>query len=1816
MPPDSPDPSGELRAARTAADEARAGLFAARNELRQARADARRADRVGADDGAAQRVEEAEGGVAAARERVARADAAAAGAIEAFAPVADPRRSAGQWDDREPVLLFPLRLETRWLGGELLVRVFPDDCQVDSFEPDLSEREYDAVERYWIDVWKAGDQELGQRAAWRGLVASLGSGRGDYAAHQHEPLNPEAERPVKAAPDDVVLVVLDRPPLAAAESAALATYWAAIWRAPDDAQAQQEARDALEAAVGATRAGELVEQYAPANLADSPAPPLTRDDVAVQVAFLRLPDRPGAAAGTSWTRPPTAELLPERFLLLGYLGGQVVVEQLGAPLPARVVVGPDPSDDTGGLGSVNGTLQTPDELRWLFDFDRAVGDGLGFRVPVEGPISRGLDRLLVVGLRVAADAAQAKADLEELLTHHRHGRAGFDLLVQGTPTNNTEQASSGVQRGDDPDATFRDPFDPQPAFVPTTDPLERRDGEWLAQWLGIDPAVLAPLAGAAGRDQLEARAMQTALWPATAGYMLGTLLQPVVDEQTLDDVRRFFTTYVSGRGPVPAVRVGSQPYGILATTAFSRMAFGGKETFLSGLHGVLQTAQADWTTLASEVGRVGQGPDPQSTLLDVIGLNATSVEYHQRYAESIDDLYNRVNLWGAGASWLATFQASGWLDQGIALLRRLGYAGDATPDILERVFFGAQQLLTGPLVDDRPLSESAAIRAYTADGRNYIAWLADAARASLDAVRREDGLEDDTPAALLYLLLRHAVLLGYWETAVRLRFDAGEIDVTGVTQLRGETPFVHVAEQAPEGAAESRFAQLYRRDAAITGNDATLVGDHITAILGGGASGVRLLDGQLAALDRLQDVPTARLERLMAEHVDACSYRLDAWKTGLVHERLASLGERTGIHVGAFGWLEDVRPRTRDLEPVVLDDELAKVFDPDGTTPLVTDSSNAGHMQAPSLNHAVTAAVLRSGYLAHATPATPDAFAVDLGSRRVRPALEVIEGLRNGQSLGALLGYRFERGLHDRHTVAEVDAFVFALRKAFPLVADRLDETKTDDGVPIEAIEARNVVDGLALVTHIRQAQDASYPFGLSLPAATPAQAGALDAEAAALLELHDAIADLTLAEGVHQAVIGNVDRAAATLDAFGKASLPLEPQVVETPRSGTAITHRIAVHVEPQSDPLHSPVTGVPVTPRAIGEPALNAWLAGRLPPPDEIACTVGWDDPATGTPDSAVVTQADLGLQPLDLLALLSIDDQQAMGELDARILLHVQRGPTAPRPDALLQVTYTARVTGKLTTFFEVAPLVESLGALALRSRPLRASDAALPNEAGTAMDGAVDADSGRATEVKNRLEAASTALRATATDPALADPQANRAALLDGIDALLDDLADQLAAAARFGLPQTDWSDLCAFRSQLFADVLAAADALVVRFGDRLDRFDELIDRFDGLPGDPADAEHVLILEQAELVVATTPTTPVPPNFRTVVLGRRATFAQKRAQFGALAGTTATTIGDLLDAVEALLPLDALDAEGFDLAPFEDRIVAYAETMASRAGAAADALDARSAAAQAALDTNAAATTGPARVAALEDAHRALLGDDARVLPEITLDAAHGAEWQNAVQASESGAPFAHLAADHDAPIDDWLHGLARVREKVGHWERQLLTSAPLGLPEPDLTPIQVPYVAGDPWLGLEFPPDTVIDSERLLYTAHYSAAFDPSRPQCGLLIDEWTEVLPSEMQTTGLAFHFERPSTEPPQTWMLVVPPAQTGAWAWADIVDALNETLDAARLRAVEPDQLDGTAWARLLPAIVTATTLHPITIAIDYGRVNGSLSMVEADLG
>jgi hypothetical protein len=60
-----------------------------------------------------------------------------------------------------------------------------------------------------------------------------------------------------------------------------------------------------------------------------------------------------------------------------------------------------------------------------------------------------------------------------------------------------------------------------------------------------------------------------------------------------------------------------------------------------------------------------------------------------------------------------------------------------------------------------------------------------------------------------------------------------------------------------------------------------------------------------AALARLEGLPTAELQRLFTETLDACSHRFDAWATSVATQRLEEMRERdpTGIHVGAYGWV-------------------------------------------------------------------------------------------------------------------------------------------------------------------------------------------------------------------------------------------------------------------------------------------------------------------------------------------------------------------------------------------------------------------------------------------------------------------------------------------------------------------------------------------------------------------------------------------------------------------------------------------------------------------------------------------------------------------------------------------------------------------------------------------------------------------------------------------------------------------------------------------------------------------------------------------------
>src|SRR5262249_59885295 len=146
------------------------------------------------------------------------------------------------------------------------------------------------------------------------------------------------------------------------------------------------------------------------------------------------------------------------------------------------------------------------------------------------------------------------------------------------------------------------------------------------------------------------------------------------------------------------------------------------------------------------------------------------------------------------------------------------------------------------------------------------------------------------------------------------------------------------------------------------------------------------------------------------------AYRLDPWITGLATQRLNLIRRSVprGLALGGFGWVHDVSPEPRTPVPSA-----------DGA-PLYAAREPGGAIHAPSMGHAAAAAILRSGYLTDNSDGSGrQPFAIDLSSSQVRVAQQLLDGIREGQAFGDLLGYRFERGLHDHG----LDRFVPLFRR-------------------------------------------------------------------------------------------------------------------------------------------------------------------------------------------------------------------------------------------------------------------------------------------------------------------------------------------------------------------------------------------------------------------------------------------------------------------------------------------------------------------------------------------------------------------------------------------------------------------------------------------------------------------------------------------------------------------------------------------------------------------------------------------------------------------
>ena len=1370
---------------------------------------------------------------------------------------------------------------------------------------------------------------------------------------------------------DTILAEAHEPLLTREEYQVGVAYWGTAWT--DEAQAWRE----LVRQTRPQRAAWIVLVTRPTNLDERP---------------LGEPHVPEVELRTeSWDRPTETRLLPDRWLVLAYRQGHEVLRALSRPVQQPLAVGFDPQAPLGEAIDVSGDgLRLDPQLAWTVDFARAEEIGMAISIPLDAlDLQRGFDRLLVFGVKGSLSPEASQAALERLFESH-HYSAGMALVAQGTPTNNTEATPSSYPPPD-PDGTHS--FTVERGRRLDT---ENGDGARLTRVLGLPASLLAHIEGADRTEQVVARAMNVALWPATWGYFLKHMMAPHVGEDAIRDARQHFVEFVCGRGPLPALRVRGQPYGVLPVSSLQRwQARPDAAGAAAQLPGLLRRCYLIWAEQVGNVPRVGRSQDADADLLAILGMDASTRQVRARRVHGPDFQRNLLAFMQLNpAAW-----EEAQLVHTRPVMDQIGLP-NWNPRMLRMNFVDRARLFRYPLVAPPPLSEETSL---TFD---YVRWAREATIQELRDEQLPDGSQP--PQALLYDMLRHARLVEFARVAVDLAIahsaaqptERLESELLGVVDGTRDRPTIWQRFERPIPAltGQTPLGDFLHRNRQIPETKA--VADHDTA------------------LQALEGLPTAELQRLFTETLDLCSHRLDAWVTSLATQRLAAMREAnpTGIYVGAFGWLEDLRPaEAAQLQTVTLSD---------GQTVRISHA-NDGYIHAPSMTHASAAAVLRNGYRTrNGQQGAP--YAIDLSSRRVRAALTLLDAVRQGQPLGAVLGYQFERGLHEGHRPLELSRYIEPLRRRFPLVANKTEDT----GKPADAVAARNVVDGLALRDAWKKhPQDlVNFLHGGDPPSAR--ELAAVEAELRRMDEAIDAVADVLTAEAVYQIANGSADRANASLDAIAKGSRPPDPAIARQPRHGIVLTHRVAIVLG--GNPPDAPGWEGESTPRALAEPFVDGWAGQLLGDPHSVRCRVKLALPGAVEATLVQVTLAELGLRPIDVLALTqeTQDGPALTAELERRIAEVASRRAPAGTQVEIVYARDGNWPREQIRTFPEILEVARTLNKLLANSRPLAPTDLAPAEDRPMQSQADVQDDNtlARATRARNSLRQTKRGV-----DQAIvaADP---------------DKIAQALRLASLFGIPGA-------------------------------------------FPGS--------VLQNAA------------PGLMDVALSVQSEIARRLAQSEA-----------------------AKEAVAIALAVFGPGLVFLPRFLPPEASELGQAL---------------------------------------------------------------SAAPA--LVGDRGAP-ERWMYQSSRVRPALARWRKLALYSKSLGTYRGTLDVVQLPFAEGARWVGLPFSESEKPPSGRLSLVLHRVAQPQPEKPWVGLVLDEWPELIPEKDATTGIAFHYDTPGAEPPQAILIAVPPTNAERWSQESLVATLNETLDMARVRAVDGELLG--ELGQVLPAIFLATNPANDTVSTD----------------
>ncbi|TPG34199.1 hypothetical protein EAH80_11380 [Mycobacterium hodleri] len=483
------------------------------------------------------------------------------------------------------------------------------------------------------------------------------------------------------------------------------------------------------------------------------------------------------------------------------------------------------------------------ETRWWTSFAEALEVGLAAELDLGQVRPNDIDVLYVVGL--------GDGDPATLFTDHRD--AGIlGVLPLGTPTNSVAgEPAADLAR------------DPETWRLLVTDPPVQPGTEAVSLALTGTLAGISLLPGGEVDDRPVNQALVAALWPALWGHSLK-------DVWGLSDdafaIGLWAIDNLVPEGPVPPVRVGDQPYGILPVTSLGRWQPEPDdppvEARLATMTGELRAA---WAGAAEGAGTsVGADTD---RLLDLLGRVPNSRGYAWRWFLPLELLHMLSWAFGDGIQFAVLRE---WWDKTADPL--LAVTGQ--PPVRRYGTLGYPQDLAIPLVVPDNLPPNLGFE-------ELIARLV-SVPPNIFAGARGKELFNPLPNSLLVRLLMHSLLLSAAEVARRAYGQQGPL----LEPI--EAP---VSQQTEIG----RWGQQY--------SDNLLDGDPPSRLYEVGRDAVKFLSS----------VPPDTLERVFRSTLDTASHRIDPWITGLAWRRLQSLSASNPaprFSLGAYGWVDAPRPRS------------------------------------------------------------------------------------------------------------------------------------------------------------------------------------------------------------------------------------------------------------------------------------------------------------------------------------------------------------------------------------------------------------------------------------------------------------------------------------------------------------------------------------------------------------------------------------------------------------------------------------------------------------------------------------------------------------------------------------------------------------------------------------------------------------------------------------------------------------------------------------------------------------------------------------------